>query len=132
MNPFDFVKSINYKKTDLLADDEDGQIEREYVSYIVNRSLSYTSDTVLHANECNRRPFLDKKLQYHYLLNSVRPKNRFGKWLKTDVEEKIEVIKQYYGYSNEKAREALSILTKEQIELIKLSQDKGGRKKNDK
>ena len=128
MSPFEFVKSINYKKNDLLADDEDGQIEREYVSYIVNRSLSYTSDTVLHANECNRRPFLDKKLQYHYLLNSVRPKNRFGKWLKTDVEEKIEVIKQYYGYSNEKANQVAPIFSDNDIKSLKAHMSRGGLK----
>jgi hypothetical protein len=128
MSPFEFVKSINYKKNDLLADDEDGQIEREYVSYIVNRSLSYTSDTVLHANECNRRPFLDKKLQYHYLLNSVRPKNRFGKWLKTDVEEKIEVIKQYYGYSNEKASQVAPIFSDNDIKSLKAHMSRGGLK----
>lgn len=128
MSPFEFVKSINYKKNDLLEDDVDKQVEKEYVPYIVNRALSYTSDTVLHANECNQRPFLDKKLQYHYLLNSIRPKNRFGKWQKTEVDEKIEVIKQYYGYSNEKAYQVAPIFSPEDINTLKRKMTEGGLK----
>ena len=71
MGPFDFVKSINYQKQDLLEDDYDNELEKQYIPYIVNKALSFTCDTVLHANEVNARPFLDKKLQYHYLLNIV-------------------------------------------------------------
>lgn len=128
MNPFDFVKSINYKKNDLLEDDVEQQKEREYVPYIVNKALSYTCDTVLHSNEMNYRPFLDKKLQYHYLLNSVRPKNRFGKWLKAENDEKIEVIKEYYGYSNEKAIQVASIFSDNDINFLKAQLSKGGLK----
>lgn len=128
MNPFDFVKSINYKKNDLLEDDVEQQKEREYVPYIVNKALSYTCDTVLHSNEMNYRPFLDKKLQYHYLLNSVRPKNRFGKWLKAENNEKIEVIKEYYGYNNEKAIQVASIFSDNDINFLKAQLSKGGLK----
>ena len=105
MNPFDFVKSINYQKQDLLEDDLDGELEKEYVPYIVNRALSFTPDTIINANEINQRPFVDKKLQYHYLLNSVRKKNRYGKWIKNETLEKIDIIQQYYVYNIQKANQ---------------------------
>ena len=128
MNPFDFVKSINYQKQDLLEDDLDGELEKEYVPYIVNRALSFTPDTIINANEINQRPFVDKKLQYHYLLNSVRKKNRFGKWLKADKLEKIEVICKYYGYSIHKAKQVESIFSDRDIEYIKSQLETGGLK----
>ena len=127
MGPFDFVKSINYQKQDLLENDE-GDLEREYIPYIVNKALSFTSDTVLHANEMNLRAHSDKKLQYHYLLNSIRPKNRFGRWIKPESLEKIEVIRKYYGYSIAKAKQVESIFSDEDIKLLKSYLSEGGLK----
>ena len=97
MNPFDFVNDINYKKKDLLKDDIDNQLENEYKPFLVNRSLSFNFDTILQANEMNVRTHLDNKLQYHYLLNIIRPKNRFGRWLKAEKYEAIDLIVEYYG-----------------------------------
>lgn len=126
MNPFDFVKSINYQKQDLLEDDLDQELEKEYVPYIVNRALSFTPDTIISANEINQRPFTDKKLQYHYLLNSVRKKNRFGKWLKAEKLEKIEIICKYYGYSIHKAKQVESIFSDNDIQYLKSQLETGG------
>lgn len=125
MNVFEFVNSINHKKNDLMTDtDNDKAAEEFYVPFVVNRSLSYFLDTVLYANEMNKYD-IDKKLQYHYLLNSVRPSKRFAKWVKAEVEH-LEDIKQYYGYSTEKAKQALSVLTTEQVCLIQQKLQRGG------
>jgi len=131
MNPFDFVKDINYKKKDLLKDDPDGQFEREYKPFLINRTLSFTSDTALYANEMNIRPFLDNKLQYHYLLNIIRPKNRFGRWLKAEKYEAIDLIVEYYGYSFQKAREVIDIFTDEDLRILKQKLFTGGLKEHD-
>lgn len=104
--------------------DNDKAAEEFYVPFVVNRSLSYFLDTVLYANEMNKYD-IDKKLQYHYLLNSVRPSKRFAKWVKAEVEH-LEDIKQYYGYSTEKAKQALSVLTTEQVCLIQQKLQRGG------
>ncbi len=125
MNIFEFVNSINYNKKDLMTGTEnDSAAEEFYVPFVVNRSLSYFLDTVLYANEINKYD-IDKKMQYHYLLNSVRPSKRFAKWVKAEVEH-LEDIKQYYGYSTEKAKQALSVLTTEQICLIQQKLQRGG------
>ena len=123
ISPFDFINAINHSKEDLIVDDWS---ERQYVPYLINRGLSFGSDTVIPANEMNSRPHLDKKLQFHFLINTVRPRKRYNKWVKADKVEAIELIKTYYGYSTEKARQALSILTSEQIEHIKQKLQKGG------
>ena len=102
--------------------------EKAYVSFVINRTLSYFPDTVCIANEMNRYHHLDKKLQYHFLINIVRKRKRFSKWNKPDLESDIEVVKEYYGYSNEKARQALTLLSPEQIIIIKKKVHKGGRK----
>lgn len=125
MSPFDFLNSINYTKEDIMIDDI---AEKQYVSFVVNRSLSYFPDTVAIANEMNRYHHLDNKLQFLFLLNIVRKRKRFSKWIKPDSDDAVEVIKEYYGYSNEKARQALSLLSSEQIEEIKKKVYKGGRK----
>jgi hypothetical protein len=125
MNVFDFVNSINYNKKDLMTGTENDQVAEEFYNpFVVNRSLSYFIDTVLYANEINKYD-IDKKLQYYYLLNSVRPLKRFAKWVKPEVEH-LEDIKEYYGYSTEKARQALSVLTTEQICLIQQKLHRGG------
>ena len=127
MNPFDFVNSINQTKKDLLADGEVS--ESEYVPFVINKALSYFPETILHANEMNRTG-IDNKLQYHYLLNSIRPGKRFAKWVKRDNVEDVEVVKQFYGYSTDKALQALNILSIENLHYIKQKLQRGG--ENDK
>ena len=129
MNPFEFVKAINNKK-DIMRDDLD---EKAYAPFMVNHSYSYFPDTVLLANEMNINPHLDSKLQNDFLLNTIRknPK-RFSKWNKTVEDDSLEAVKEYYGYSNEKARSALSLLSTEQIDIIKKKVDHGGRRKRSK
>lgn len=125
MSPFDYLNSINYTKQDIMVDDI---AEKQYVSFVVNRSLSYFPDTVAIANEMNRYHHIDNKLKYHFLLNIVRKRKRFSKWDKPTLESDVDVIKQYYGYSNEKARQALTLLTPDQITILKMKVSRGGRK----
>ena len=122
MTPFDFVDLVLHKKK---SDDE---IDfKDYAPFIVNRSLSYHIDCVLYANEMNLWPSTDKDMQYQYLLNSIRPmKRKFAPWQKSKNDENIDCVKTYFGYSNQKAKEALRILTDEQIAEIKRKTDKGG------
>ena len=122
LSPFDYLNSINYSKKDIMED------ENTYNSYMVHRSLSYFNDTVLMANEMNRYHQVDKKLQYQFLLNIVRPRKRFSKWIKPDAYNDIEVVKEYYGYSDEKAKQVLPLLTPDQITTIRKKVYKGGRK----
>ena len=123
ISPFDFINAINFSKDDLIVDDWS---EKQYVPYIVNKGLSYGSDTVIPANEMNSRPHLEKKLQFQFLINTIRPRKRFNKWIKAEKIESIDVVKEYYGYSTEKARQALSILSKEQLDNLKQKLQKGG------
>tara|TARA_R110002153_G_scaffold77752_6_gene199447 strand:- start:65 stop:442 length:378 start_codon:yes stop_codon:yes gene_type:complete len=125
MNPFTFLNSINDTKQDIMEDD---LTEKAYNPYMVNRSLSYFPDTVCIANEMNRYHHLDNKLQYHFLINIVRKRKRFSKWIKPDLDSDIEVVKEYYGYSNEKARQVHNLLTSEQIKELRKRVNKGGRK----
>ena len=125
MNPFDYVTAINETKKDIMDDDIK---EKVYNAYIVNRSLSYFSDTVAVANEMNKYHFLDKKLQFHFLLNIVRKRKRFSKWIKSEAVSDVEAVKEYYDYSNEKAKSVLSLLSPDQIKEIKKRINKGGRK----
>ena len=126
MNPFQFVNEINYGKKDVMVDPD---MEKKYVPFMVNRSLSYFPDTVYFANEMNKYHHLDAKLQFQFLLNIVRKKKRFSKWVKPETDNAVDVIKEYYGYSNEKAKSALSLLTGDQIKQIKNRMTKGGRTK---
>lgn len=102
--------------------------EKDYVPYMVNRSLSYFNDTVLLANEMNRYHHIDGKLQYHFLLNIVRKRKRFSKWVKPETINDIEAVKEYYGYSNDKARQVLPLLSPDSLNKIKNKVQKGGRK----
>jgi hypothetical protein len=102
--------------------------EKGYSSFMVNRGLSYFNDTVLFANEMNRNHHLDNRLQFDFLINIIRKRKRFSKWMKPETVSDVEVVKEYYGYSNEKARQALTLLTPEQITMIKKKVFKGGRK----
>jgi hypothetical protein len=126
-NPFDYINAISHTKKDLIRDGEDpSRAEKDYNSYIINKGLSYFIDTILYANEMNVHHLLDAKLQNDYLINIIRPKKRFAKWVKKLSEDDLEVVKVYYGYSNEKARQALSILSEDQLAQIKKKQNKGG------
>ena len=122
----DWLNSINFQKNDL--QDEDPTAIKQYSPYIINRCLSGFIDTIMYANEMNINNHLDGRLQYLYYLNTIRKKKRFSPWLKKDKINDIELIKQYYGYSNEKAKSALSLLNKEQINLIRKKLDTGGKK----
>ena len=124
----EYLNSINFTKKDVM-DTEDYFWEKKYPAFVVNKCLSYHSDTLIAANEMNGYHFLPNNMQYHFLLNIVRKKKRFAKWLKAEKLKDIEYVKEYYGYSNEKAKSALSILNKQQIETIKKSLQKGGRHK---
>lgn len=126
MNPFEFVKSINQTKINITEDNVEN--ERFYEPYVVNRSLSYFHDTVALANIMNQYHSIDKNLQYHFLLNTVRKRNRFSKWEKLVIEENLKVVKEYYGYSNDKARAALKILSSNDLNELKRRIHKGGRK----
>lgn len=125
MKPFDYLNSINTNKNDIMDSDE---AEKIYNPYLINRSLSYFRDTVLISNEMNRYHHADNKLQYHFLLNIVRNRKRFSKWVKPEVVEDIEVVKEYYGYSTEKANAVLPLLSPSELETIRAKVDKGGRK----
>ena len=125
MNPFEFLNAINTTKKDIMIDDI---TEKAYNAFMVNRSLSYHPDTILLANEMNKYHHLDSKLQFSFFINSVRKKKRFAKWAKPTNPNDVEVVKEYYGYSNEKARQVLTILSKEQIEELRMEVYKGGRK----
>ena len=124
-SPFDFLNSINYSKKDIMTDDI---AESDYNSFIVNRGLSYFADTVAMANMMNQYHHLDNLLQYQFLINIVRKKKRFSKWNKPKVVTDLEVIKEYYGYSNEKARMVHNLLTDNQITELRKKVFKGGRK----
>jgi hypothetical protein len=124
---FDYVNQILYGKQNLIVDE---QSEKDYVPFLTNRSLSYHYDCVLLANEMNRRHFLDKKLQNDFLLNSVRSKKRpYVKWVKSEKQDDIEYIKKVYGYSDQKALDALRLLNEEQIQQLKEKTDIGGLRK---
>ena len=125
MNPFDFLNAINDTKKQLITDDLS---EKQYNAFMVNRGLSYFHDTVLLANEMNRYHHLDNKLVFDFLINSIRKKKRFSKWFKPNEADVIEVVKEYYGYSNEKARQALTLLSEKQLNELKKRTHKGGRK----
>jgi hypothetical protein len=127
MSPFDYVNAILQNKKPLIVDE---LTEKEYQSFLVNRSLSYHKDCIMYANEMNRRHFLDKKLQFDFLLNTVRSQKRpFAKWAKAEKNDDLECIKQVYGFSDTKAREALRLLSNEQIQQLKEQTDIGGLRK---
>ena len=123
MNPFDYIKAINSHK-DIMKDD--ALTEKEYTPFLVNRGLSFFQDTILQVNEMNRCHYLDKQLQFDYLLNNIRPRNRWSKWLKPSKIENLEIVKSYFGFGNEKAKDALEVLSDTQIEEIKTLFTEGG------
>ena len=125
VSPFDFLNTINFTKSDLMLDPDN---ESKYAAYIVNRSLSYFPDTIAIANEMNRYHHLDGKLQYHFLLNLVRKRKRFSKWIKPDVNNDVQVVKDYYRYSDNKARQVLSLLSEDQLIILRKKVSVGGKK----
>ena len=122
----DYLNAINHNKEKLM-DTEDEEWEKKYPPFIVNRCLSAFPDTILLVNEMNLLPHLDKKLQFDFLINSLRPRKRYEPWMKAKKLENLEYVKEFYGYSNVKAKAALDILSEEQISAIKQKLNKGGR-----
>jgi len=118
----DWLNSINFTKEDLT------EHSKEYPPYIINRCLSGHLDCIMFANEMNLHHHIDKDMQYSFYLNTLRKKKRFSPWLRKDKVQDLECVKQYYGYSNEKASQALKILTNEQINYIKKRLDTGGKR----
>lgn len=122
----DWLNSINFTKENLIG--EDPSVKKEYPPFIINRCLSGHLDCILFANEMNKYHFLDKDMQYSFYLNSLRKKRRFSPWLRKDKISDLDYVKRYYGYSNEKALQALKILSSEQIDFIKQRLDTGGKR----
>ena len=126
MSPFDYLKAINETKEDVMLTPED---ERKYSPFIVNRGLSFFMGTIFQVNELNRNYHLEARLQFDYLLNSVRKKKRYSKWLKPEKLQDLDVVKEYYGFGNEKAKDALRILSEDQLAFIKDKLNQGGAEK---
>jgi hypothetical protein len=125
----DYLNALNFTKENLL-DTEDSTWEKKYPPFVINKCLSMFYDCIAQANEMNGYHFLDKKVQFHFYINSIRKSKRFGgKWLSQTKLNNLEYVKEYYGYSNEKAKQALNILSEQQLEQIKKSLSKGGRTK---
>ena len=120
MSPFEFIKSISSSKKDIMEN------EKDYNAFMINRGLSYFPDTVIYANEMNKFHHLDNRLQYSFLINIVRKRNRFSKWNKSIESENINAIKRYYDYSNEKARDVLPLLSNENLKTIRGRINHGG------
>ena len=125
MNPFEYANAINYTKKNIMVDDI---AEKAYNPFMINRQLSYFPDTVLAANEMNRHHHVDNRLQFDFFINIIRKRKRFSKWFKPEEISDLETVKEYYGYSNEKARQILTLLSTEQINELKTKVAKGGRK----
>jgi hypothetical protein len=127
-NPFDYLNSINTSKVNMMRGTDNDQLaEKDYNPFLINRGLSYHHDTVAIANEMNMRHDCPNIMQYEFLLNIVRKKKRFAKWNKKEHESELEAVKEYYGYNDTKALQALKILSNDQIEEIKIKINKGGR-----
>ena len=126
----DYLNSINYTKEHLL-DSEDEQLEKKYPPFIINKCVAPFPDTILLVNELNQLHHVDKKLQYDFLLNSLRSRKRYTPWMKAKKLKNLEYVKEFYGYNNEKAKIALDILTDEQISAIKQKMIKGGKNGRD-
>ena len=123
----EYLNSINITKKNLM-DGDDPLYERKYPAYIINKCLAPFNETIMMVNEMNKHCHLDNKLQYDFLLNSLKKQKRFASWMKASKERNLEYVKEYFGYNNEKARAVLNILTDEQIATIKIKLNKGGKK----
>ena len=125
MSPFTFLNEINFGKKDIIVDDI---TEKQYNSFMVNRGLSYFKDTAVIANEMNINHHIDSRLQYDFLINMIRKKKRFSKWNKPQIIDDLDVIKEYYGYSNKQAKAVHNLLSSEQIGELRKKVYKGGKK----
>ena len=125
MSPFTFLNEINFGKKDIIDDDI---TEKQYNSFMVNRGLSYFKDTAVIANEMNINHHLDNRLQFDFLINMIRKKKRFSKWNKPQIIDDLDVIKEYYGYSNKQAKAVHNLLSSEQIGELRKKVYKGGKK----
>ena len=121
----DYLYSINQSKKNILDDDPDAQ--KKYPPYIINRCLSSFTDTILFANEMNKNSHIPNKMQYDFFINSVKPRKRFSPWARKDSIDYLDVVKEYYGYNDDKALQALRILTKDQLDHITKALSKGGK-----
>ena len=124
----DYLNSINLNKNDLMGEDSDPAWKSKYPAYIINKCMSHHMDTVMYANEMNQYSFLDSKMQYDFYIHIVRPKRRFSPWGKKKKIDDLDLVKRYYGYSTDKAIQALRILSPNQIDYIKDKLNKGGKK----
>ena len=124
----DYLNTINQTKTNLMEDEDPGW-EKNYPPFVINKCMSQHMDTIMFANEMNQYSSLDKKLQYDFFINIVRPRKRFSPWGKKEKVKDIELVKEFYGYSTEKAMQALRVLSPDQLEIIKDKLNKGGKKR---
>jgi hypothetical protein len=124
ISPFDFINAIHHSKEELIVDEWS---EKQYSPWLINKGLSYGADTVIYANEMNSRPHITARLQFDFLINTVRPRKRFNKWLKPETVDALETVQEYYGYSIDKARQVLPLLSDVQLEIIKKRLNKGGK-----
>ena len=123
----EYLNAINFTKKNLM-DSDDLLWQKKYPAFIVNKILSGFQDCIMLVNEMNRNHFVDKDMQFQFLLNSIRSKKRYSPFLRSSKLKDLDVIKEYYGYNNDKAKTALDILTKDEGKLIKEKLFKGGTK----
>ena len=123
MSPFDYLKAINETKENVMLTSQD---EKKYAAFIVNRGLSFFMDTIFQVNEMNGKHYLDSRLQFSYLLNSIRKKKRYSKWLKPEQLDNLDIVKEYYEFGNEKAKNALQVLSVDQLAYIRRKLNQGG------
>lgn len=127
MKPFDFLNAVNYNKTNIIEDSDNPELaESLYPPFLVNRGLSYFTDTILYANEMNIRHQCDHKLQFDFYLNTIRKRKRFSKWFKKEQDENLDVIMSHYDYSYEKAKQVISLFSEQQIQQMRDMRFKGG------
>jgi len=127
MKPFDYLNAINYTKEDIIEESDNPELaEKLYPPYMINRGLSYFTDTILFANEMNIRHQCDNKLQFEFFLNSIRKRKRFSKWFKKEQDENLDIIMSHYGYSYEKAKQVLSLFTEEKLKQLRDKRFEGG------
>jgi hypothetical protein len=126
-NPFDFINAINQGKDIIRESENPEQMEKDYSAFMVNRGLSYYPDTLFYANELNMLAHIDSLLQNDYYLNSVRPRKRFSKWAKREKDSDLEAVQEYFGYGYNKAQQALTVLSTQQLNELKERLEKGGK-----
>tara|TARA_R110002126_G_scaffold58127_1_gene153648 strand:- start:23 stop:418 length:396 start_codon:yes stop_codon:yes gene_type:complete len=127
MKPFDFLNAVNFNKDNIIEDSDNPELaESLYPPFLVNRGLSYFTDTILYANEMNIRHHCDHKLQFDFFLNTIRKRKRFSKWFKKEQDENLDIIMSHYDYSYEKAKQVISLFSEQQIQQMRDMRFKGG------